>query len=503
MINFLPLIYQDELFFSIISRYKQMCGMESKRALEMDLFQIYKRMGRKSVLFPQNLITFVSNLPPTSKITVEEIINNNTMFPFYTAFLSNERTETMYRGMEKGFGNNIENLVGLAGGKVKSTNCLRYCPVCFEEDIEKLGESYWRRLPQVPGTLYCPIHQVLYKNSTVVITDSRNDFKCADEATCSIELVVDPFPSQFKELNLQYVENVSYILFQNKSRKELTFIINYYIDRLRERSLASNVGSLYIDRLLENFSSFYPSKYLELMQSSVNEKQETNWLRLFIRNNKKNRSPLRHLLFLQFLNIEVKEFFECIEVIGKQTVSVNRTPLYSIEERRREWLKLIKENPTANRSELKRIAKGLHTWVFAYDREWYDEVTPKIKIKKKRAVTINWKKRDEECLELAKIAVDNLLNMDGKPIRIRASSIRREIGATRWFNNSKLKKTRKYIEQVTENIEAFRERKIKWAINELSGESITVYRIQLKAGFGGGNNERIKAQIKELLACNV
>lgn len=101
MINFLPVIFQDELLFSVISRYKQMCGMESKRALEMDLFRIYKRMGRKSVLFPQNLCTFVSNLPPTSKLTIKEIIINHTMYPFYTAFLPKDKSQLVFKSMEE------------------------------------------------------------------------------------------------------------------------------------------------------------------------------------------------------------------------------------------------------------------------------------------------------------------------------------------------------------------------------------------------------------------
>ncbi|USK60403.1 TnsD family Tn7-like transposition protein [Peribacillus asahii] len=491
MINFLPLIYEDELFFSVISRYKQICGMGSKRALEMDLFRIYKRMGRKSVLFPQYLDTFVSNLPPTSKLSIKDIINKHTMHPFYTSFFSWEKTQLVFNAMKKGYGRSIENMVGLAGSKVKSTNYLRYCPMCFREDMEKLGESYWRRLPQVPGALYCPIHKVLYKDSKVVITDCRNDFYCADEDTCNTELMVDTNPIQFKLLNLRYLENVSYLFKQNVNRKDLTFIINFYVDRLRERGIASTGGTLYIDRLIEAFLSYYPSDYLELMQSVVDIEQETNWLKRFVRNNNKNRSPLRHLLFLQFLGIDVEELYKTNSTTGKQTIVHNRTPKFDIEERREKWLTIIKDNPGANRSELKQIGKGLHTWIYVNDRDWYDHVTPRVKTRKQKKDSIDWKKRDEECLGLAKSAVGKLLRAEGKPIRLMPSTIRRTIGVTRWFNHAKLQKTRQYIEEITETIESYRVRKIKWAIEEMinQGEKLTVYKVQLKAGFGGGNKE--------------
>jgi hypothetical protein len=422
------------------------------------------------------------------------------MYPFYTAFLSHEKSDSVFNSMAEGSGKSIENMVGMAGSKVKSNDYLKYCPLCFKEDMEQLGESYWRRLPQIPGALYCPKHQVLYKNSNVVITDSRVAYLCADEDTFNTELAVDVYPNQFKELNLKYIENASYLLFHNQKRKELSFIVKFYIDKLRERGFASKGGSLYINKLLEAFLYFYPSDYLELMQSSVDVGQETNWLRLFVRNNNKNRSPLRHLLFLQFLNVGVEELFESDKVIGKRTVVRNHAPSYSIEERRKEWLKLIEENPTANRSELKRIGKGLHTWIYINDRDWYDKVTPKLNTRKKRTETIDWEKRDEECLALAKEAVAKLLQTEGKPIRIIPANIRRVIGVKRWFYNKSLVKTGQYLKEVTEDIKSYRVRKIKWAIDEMikNGEKLTVYKIQLKAGFGGGNKE-IKKLIEQIL----
>jgi hypothetical protein len=489
MINFLPLIYKDELFFSIISRYKQICGMESKRALEMDLFKIYKRMGRKSVLFPQCLDTFTSNLPPTSILSIQEIITNHTMYPFYTAMLSEQKSQLVFNAMEKGCGKSIENMVGMAGSMVKSTNYLRYCPKCIEEDLEELGESYWRRLPQVPGALYCPTHKVLYKDSKVVITDCRNDFYCADEDSCDTDLIVDTNPIQFMIFNLKYMENVSFLFKQDVNRKDLSFIINFYIDRLREKGIASKGGTLYIDKLMDDFLSFYPSNYLNLMQSSVDIEQEANWLRLFVRNNNKIRSPLRHLLFLQFLGISVEELFNEKSTNGKQTIAYKRTPHFDIEERRVKWLTIIKDNPGANRTQLKQLGKGLHTWIYLNDRVWYDKVTPRLKSRKQRPSDIDWGKRDEECLGLAKSAVENLLGVKGKPIRIMPSTIRRAIGVKRWFNHAKLQKTRQYIEGITETIESYRVRKIKWAIEDMikQCEKLTVYKVQLKAGFGGGN----------------
>ena len=34
-----------------------------------------------------------------------------------------------------------------------------FCPKCVEEDLERIGFSYWRRSPQVVGSNFCPIHK--------------------------------------------------------------------------------------------------------------------------------------------------------------------------------------------------------------------------------------------------------------------------------------------------------------------------------------------------------
>lgn len=499
MINFLPQLNKDELLYSVIARYRVMCGMVSKRALVRDMFGNF--VSQNSSFFPQHLKEFVGNLPPTSKVSVRDLILNHTMFPFYTAFLSEERSQSIFKSMETTCTNrNIENEIGLAGSKIKVGNYLKYCPVCFQTDIEDMGYSIWRRSHQIVGSLYCLKHKVILKESTVLSTGSGIEYICASNDVCDVTPLKDPFPPTVKELNTKYVENAERLLSTSFPRKELKFIISYYIDSLREKGLASKGGSLYIDDLQQQFLHYYPSKYLDLMQSGIDPNKETNWLRLFVRNNDKNRSPLRHLLLLQFLDVEVDGFFKTSTVIGKRITTINRTPIHNVEQRRVEWLRLIEQYSGATRSQLKERGKGLHTWIVAHDWEWYDKVTPKYTFKRKRSQVIDWDKRDEECLGLAREAVEEILNKDGKPARITPLNIRRTVGARNWFRHKNLVKTNQYLKEVTEDIDAYRERKIEWAIKEMikQGENLSVYKIQLFAGFGGANKE-VKEQIENIL----
>ncbi|WDH83376.1 TnsD family Tn7-like transposition protein [Paenibacillus urinalis] len=499
MMNFLPILYEDEVLYSVVARYKRMCGMISKTALIRDVFG--GKTAFKSTLFPQHLNKLIENLPCNSKIEVHELIRNHTPINFYTAFLSNQHSKTVVDGMIKGKGTGIEALVGIAGSKVKLNDYLKVCPKCLIEDNEHLGESYWRRSHQIVGALFCLKHEVPLVNSKVGCSDNIVDFICADEDVCDLEnILITNYSEEIKRLNLKYLRNVFYLLNVNEERKDLSFINNYYIDRLREKNLASKSGNLYIKDLVTAFVNYYPIEYLNLMQSAIDITNETNWLRLFVRNNNKNRSPLRHLLLSEFLGLEVADLFNCSSTVGRIPSKSNRKPIYELSERRSKWIKLIQDNQGATRAELKVIGKGLHTWIIAHDRIWYEEVTPEIRKRENKKAVIDWNQRDEECLRLAKEAVKTLLNNDGKPIRIVPASIRRAAGVKRWFLHKKLSKTWEYLLAVTEDINSYRIRKIKWAIAELMEKQgkATVYQVQLYAGFGG-NNKEIKLTIEQFL----
>jgi len=462
--------------------------MISRTALIEDLFGRY--ISVSSSFFPQYINLFIKNLPPTSNLTSREVIERHTLFSFYTSFLSKEKTEYIFKTMEQGSNGskiNIEKLIGFGGSKVRKSDYFKYCPLCYKKDLEELGESYWRTNHQIIGAFYCSKHHVKLKESNVLSTGKALEYICADEEVCDTHLLKDDCSEDIKQLNLRYIQDAESLLNGNFPRKELDFINGFYIDSLRNKQLASLNGSVNIKELQERFLQCYPTLYLNMMQSEFNPDSPSNWLRLFVRNNNKNRSPVRHLLLMQFLGIDPSALFSAESTSGKRQNQLSHQPMYDIRQRREEWLQLIAENPGANRSELKEKGKGLHTWICKYDWEWYDKVTPRIQPNKKRKSTINWEERDKECLRLAKEAVSIILQREGKPIRVSHANIRRTLGVGPWFRNEKLVCTQKYISEVHEDIEVFRTRKIRWAVNDLikQREDLTVYKVQLHIGFGG------------------
>ena len=255
--------------------------------------------------------------------------------------------------------------------------------------------------------------------------------------------------------------------------------------------------------LLHSFKAYYGSEYLKLMKSDYVFDDMSNWLRIFIRSTNKNRSPLRHLLLLQFLDIQIDELFDYKYVQGKIKISTEHTPILNRDEKREKWLKLIEKNPGVSRSKLKEKEGGVYSWLFKHDRDWFESVTPLYRKKPERKNRTDYQTLDKQYLHAVKRAVVELRSSNKKPIRINYTSIKRQSKLNVQIKNGKYPLTYAYIKDVEENIGSYRVRKIRWAIAELYKEGImpTEYKVQLKAGFGGysKNSSEIRQQIKTIL----
>lgn len=498
MINFFPIRYEDELLYSVISRYKETSGFINKKAVFSSMFN--KQNYRVSVLFTQNIQTLVSNLPINCRLTTEQLINENTMYPFYTAFLNQERKNKVYYSMLNAKSEITENLLGIGQWKHIKTPYLKYCLTCFKEDMTIYGESYWRRLHQVPGVLVCEKHMEPLTVSNIFANEMQRELICPDYECCQENITYTGYDDRFIEHNVTYIENCKMLLNTVYESKSQEFIKNFYIDKLREMGLASSNGSIYMKDFQSEFIKFYGREYLKFMESDLDIDNSSNWLRLFIRSTNKNRSPLRHLLVLQFLVTEVSSMFESKKVVGKLESYKRYTPVLNKEERRESWLILLKDNPKASRSKLKKMSGGLYSWIFRHDREWFESVTPIYRTKPKQVSGIDYKMIDDELLIRAQSAVNSILTSNQKPMRVTIGSIKRVATITKCVNSGKYPKTEAFIRSSLEDTKSYSRRRVKWAIIDLQRENVilTRYKVQIRAGLGGsGISEKMKQFIEE------
>lgn len=496
MINCFPQIYEDELLYSIIARYRRMCGISNRQAISRDFYDI--EQGVISTLFPLHLNQISEVIPQNSKISGEQLLINNTIYEFCTKFLSKERSDNIKDSMLNEANGNLLMMVGINSSGVKWNKYLRYCPICINDDIKTIGESYWQREHQYMGVLVCRKHKVFLQNSSIMTIERYPEYICADDIELSN---TDIYEESFIEYNLKYLTLVKELINHGEKRLELIDINNYYKYKLKQRGLISVNGKVNKKKLLVEFKEFFPKGYLKLIDSDYEINSEYNWLSRFFDN--RNKLTYKNLLMLQFLDASIDDMFKIAQSLPRVKKSVYKKykpNMVLLKKRKQEWLKIINNNPNKSRSQLKAMNKTVHNYVYRHDKEWYYNVTPE-HTKKAKSLIINWNERDMLTLDKVKVAVNNILIKSGKPIRVCRESIRRELEIGRGMNNAKLVMTNEYITNITESYEEYWKRKIKWGIEEMirREEHISVFNIQLKCGFGGCYRVEIKKLIKDVL----
>ncbi len=371
MFNFFPTIYEGELLYSVISRYKYKAGIINKKALYKDLYK--KVVALNSVYFPVHIQSILDNLPPTSTLKQRDIVEKNTLFKIFTAFLSKETKERVYKGMLSEYKFNSYQSIGIIGSKISMKDKLFYCEECLKEDILEFGESYWRVIHQVPGVYFCSKHKTKLLESNILSSESRVNFICLDEDIVCNSIV--KISDKFMNINLKYINLIEDLYTLNLDSKEKEFFDDLYIDKLRDKGYTSKNGSIKLGELEKAFIEFYTQEYLELMQSKI--EIGNSWLRRFIRKSKKNKHVLRHLLMIQFLGLSIEEVFNTKNIKGKGKYLYVPNPRFDLYEQREKWLVILNENQGLNKSEYKKIGKGLYTWLYRNDNEWFDNITPK------------------------------------------------------------------------------------------------------------------------------
>lgn len=77
---------------------------------------------------------------------------------------------------------------------------LWYCPECSREDYMEYRETCWRRLPQIPGASYCPVHRIRLRESGV-------EFRDINYRLLPTTYALDHFPEPEEDIGNLYQSN--------------------------------------------------------------------------------------------------------------------------------------------------------------------------------------------------------------------------------------------------------------------------------------------------------
>lgn len=172
-LSFFPTPYQDEIFYSTLSRYWLRCGSPAPRSTTEELYGI---RTSSSVLTPHYLGRITSLLPAGAGSTSDYFINNTTVYPYFHPFLPAERGKIFLAYMKESQHGHDYFSLGMGKMRRPKTTRLRFCRQCWQEEQETFGEPYWKRLHQLSGVLICPNHQVSLLESPISLKEAQTAY---------------------------------------------------------------------------------------------------------------------------------------------------------------------------------------------------------------------------------------------------------------------------------------------------------------------------------------
>lgn len=312
-----PTPYPDECFYSIFCRYYVRSGISSPQAATKLFFGGDRSLLASTVYFPRKLERLDYWVSPDSGITGKKLICEHTAYPYHSI----SHINTVYQQMENVIRDGIpeegiDSLIRRMVSKSKYTSAgqyLRYCPECAREDVEKYGESYWHRLPQLPGVKFCPKHGCSIKNSHAPFEEMRVRIYPASYVLRNIADRTESRNLEYKEEYLSIAKETEWLLEHGRQFGGHQPITSKYRELMKEQNYADFHGTIINrDALRYDFTEKYDEIFIaELLPY---DGDPLYWLRYLQESIGFNLRPLHHILLMRFfagsvenfLNIEVK-----------------------------------------------------------------------------------------------------------------------------------------------------------------------------------------------------
>jgi hypothetical protein len=295
--DMLPIPYPDELVYSVIARYHLRTNNESPK---WTLREIY---GTENVIPTVDLPSHLEEFAMRSGLQgmcADDWINRHTFFPYYSPFLPQDRTHQLRALMKSSNGSGIHALVGITASTVDRLKQLRFCPSCYDEDIQRYGEPFWHRVHQLPGVFLCPEHQMILHEITEPLADrhgltmlsiSRHMFRSVP--------VIESLPNKLME-HLQGIAVDNRVLVQFSNPQSLFDMREVIFPKLSEQGYVTVARRIRQQKLEEQLVQFYSPELLDLLESNPKDR-DYSWLALSTRKLRWAIHPLRQLLLIRFL----------------------------------------------------------------------------------------------------------------------------------------------------------------------------------------------------------
>ncbi|MGY1423457.1 TnsD family transposase [Bacillus cereus] len=305
MLSFFTNPYPDELLYSAIARYHFYSG-------NLDCKDTLEEVSQSRTVIPS--VEIGSHFKSLAKqigthYSVEILVSNYTIYPFYAPFLSREKQQRIMQDVQ-GDGKGLYARLGIVAGSICRKDGLYYCPRCVRNDMNHFGETYIHREHQLQGIDICPHHfSSLKKYPVDHRTQSRIAYIRFDVKRMDLS-VLQSVEQPYFNIQVSLAKMAYKLLKIDITKFSRESIVAKYRTLLRERGLITTANRIRQHDLRKAFLSKFPIGFLEKYESTLNVEDEYNWLKVLTRNVKRHVHPFRHLLLLYFLDQDIERFFE-------------------------------------------------------------------------------------------------------------------------------------------------------------------------------------------------
>lgn len=302
----LPLPYPDELLYSVVTRHHLRMSNTSPKWTLREVF------GTENVIPTVDLPSHIEDLSERSQllgISSDQWIDEHTLFAFYAPFLPSERCRRLRQMMKSKDGAGIHTLTGITASTVDRTSELKFCPICYEEDITSYGEPYWHRTLQATGVMTCPKHGVVLHRMVDSVADRHGLTVLPIARSLFQSEPVLMNPSEKVLLRLHEIALDVQLLIGMGQSYELYDLRESLLYKLSEQGWLTPATRIRQRELAEQFTVYYGKELLEVLGCMIIG-NDYSWLTVATRKARRAVHPLRQLLLIRFLFGSFKLFLE-------------------------------------------------------------------------------------------------------------------------------------------------------------------------------------------------
>lgn len=305
-LKFFPTPYPDECLYSILCRYFVRSGSTSNKRTVFELFDEAQNLA-SFVYLPRRLELVEGWVGKGSLITRERLASENSCYGYFSVAFPETMLQRMEEKIDKGGSDrSLERQMIQKCRRSHWTEYLRYCPECTKEDIENFGETYWHRLPQLPGIEYCPVHGTAIQDSSVHLKETTMRFRPASRALRRLDKEEESGKQIHKEKYLMIARDSEWLLSNGRRLNGCREVAKKYKELFMEKGLTTAQGIRYTERIKSEFISYHGEGFLNRLFPG--RKNPLYWLDFAFVSVSEHLRPLHHILLMEFLKGSAEEF---------------------------------------------------------------------------------------------------------------------------------------------------------------------------------------------------